>query len=161
MQLNFFPIAFEFDEYNVDKTDYTQEKLTNLRKSHNSTHSFFRNGDNIYVSNDKSSADLNIGLLPTTQKVYEDWVITSSLIKHVFFRAFRERFFSYVPVDFYPFRFFSSNEKDDLLFNLLPTNLRNSICYKKMIEVQCYISAFNFYLSPLLITFADQILLEK
>jgi hypothetical protein len=30
-----------------------------------------------------------------------------------------------------------------------------------MIEVQCYISAFTFYLSPLLITFADQILLEK
>jgi len=58
MLLNFFPISFEFDEYNVDKIDYTQEKLTELRRLHNTTHSFFRNEDYIYVSNGKSSADL-------------------------------------------------------------------------------------------------------
>ncbi len=136
MLLNFFPITFEFDEYNVDKIDYTQEKLTELRKLHNTTHSFFRNEDHIYVSNGKSSADLAIGLVPVTKKKFDDSTITASLIKHIFFRTFKERFFSYTPVDFYPFRFFSSKDNDDLLYNLLPADLRGVICYKKMIEVQ-------------------------
>ena len=87
MLLNFFPITFEFDKYDVDKIDYTQEKLTELRKLHNTTHSFFRSEDDIYVSNGKSSADLDIGLIPVTKRVFEDWTITSSLIKHIFFRT--------------------------------------------------------------------------
>ena len=136
MLLNFFPITFEFDEYNIDNIDYSREKLTELRKLHNTTHSFFRNENDIYVSNGKSSADLDIGLVPATKRVFDDWTITSSLIKHTFFRTFKERFVSYTPVDFYPFRFFSSKDNDDLLYNLLPADLRGRICYKKMIEVQ-------------------------
>ena len=51
MQLNFFPINIEFDKYQICTEPYSLERLAELRKSYNSTHSFFRNSDCIYISN--------------------------------------------------------------------------------------------------------------
>lgn len=143
MQLNYFPIKFDFDEYQIDKTPYSLETLTELRTSHNSTHSFFRNGDDIYISNYNSDNELNITSTSNSKSIYGDYQITSSLIKHIFFRKFKDRFVSFTPVDFYPFRFFSSKDKDDLIYNLLPNHLKGRIGYKKMIEVQLRLTNIN------------------
>ncbi len=85
MQLNYFPINIEFDEYQVNSEPYHEERLAELRTLHNSTHSFFRNGDSIYISNKEGDDNVSIGTL-TEKNVYKDNEITASLIKHLFFK---------------------------------------------------------------------------
>lgn len=135
MRLNYFPIKFEFDNYQITQLPYSENGLDELRKQHNSTHSFFRNGEHIYASNKASDEELNLGKT-VTNDVHDGIGITSSLIKHVFFRTFKERFANYIPVDFYPFRFFSAKADDDIIRQHLPEELRGRISYKKVIEVQ-------------------------
>jgi len=138
MHLNYFPIIFEFDRYQINAEPYSEqqpERLAELRKLYNTTHSFFRNGDWIYISNKEGNDNTAIGTL-TEKEIYKDNEITSSLIKHLFFRTFKDRFPSYIPVDFYPFRFFSAKVNDDIIYSLLPSSLQNIIAYKKLIEVQ-------------------------
>lgn len=135
MHLNFFPINFQFDKFQVKTKPYTEESLFKLRKDFNTTHSFFRNEDLIYISNKDGNDDLISGDL-VERDTFDDWKVTSSLVKHIFFRTFKDRFPNYTPVDFYPFRFFSGQDKDDIVFKLLPEHLRNRIAYKKLIEIQ-------------------------
>ena len=142
MQLNYFPIKFEFEEYQIKTEPYSEERLNELRALYNATHSFFRNGDNIYISNKEGEETaLTGGVVP--KKIFDDSQITSSLIKHLFFRTFKERFPNYIPVDFYPFRFFSAQAKDDIIYNSLPENLKKRIAYKKLIEVQLRLTEIN------------------
>jgi len=135
MQTNFFPINIDFEEYQINAEPYSTERLTELRNAFNTTHSFFRNEDLIYVSNKKNDENISIGSLKE-KNTFIDQEITSSLIKHIFFRTFKERFVNYTPVDFYPFRFFSGQEKDDIIYKVLPKDLQNHIAYKKLIELQ-------------------------
>ncbi len=142
MQLNYFPIIIEFDHYQIDTEPYTETRLSELRDQYNATHSFFRNADTIYISNKDSQDAAPIGTV-VRKATYGDASITSSLIKHLFFRTFKENFPSHTPVDFYPFRFFSGQQKDDIIFNKLPENLQNRIAYKKLIEVQLRVTNIN------------------
>lgn len=142
MQLNFFPIKFDFESFQIGRTKYTDETLLEFRKKHNSTHSFFRDGHDIYISNNTSNS-IELSLEDVTKNIFSDRKITSSLIKHIFFRTFKERFTTFIPVDFYPFRFFSSKDKDDLLYNILPSHLKGRIGYKKLIEVELRFSTIN------------------
>jgi len=135
MQLNYFPIHIDFEKYQINSEPYSEERLAELRKLYNSTHSFFRNGDSIYISNKDGDENTSIGRL-TQRSTYDNDEITASLIKHLFFRTFKDRFTQYIPVDFYPFRFFSAQSKDDIIHDALPTHLQNKIAYKKLIEVQ-------------------------
>jgi len=135
MEINFFPIQFEFDQFQINAEPYSIERLAELRQAHNSTHSFFRRNDLIYISNKHSDANLQLGQLKEV-KLYEQNEVTASLIKHVFFRSFKDRFPNYTPTDFYPFRFFSGQEKDDIIYSALPLHLKNKVAYKKLIEVQ-------------------------
>ncbi|EPR70347.1 hypothetical protein ADIWIN_3703 [Winogradskyella psychrotolerans RS-3] len=135
MELNFFPINFEFKEYQISKVSYSEDKLLELREKYNHSHSFFRNGDKLFISNKDGDDSIKLGDIETVN-VYDDFKITSSLIKHLFFRTFKERFPSFKPIDFYPFRFFSRQEKDDVIYKVLPDDLRNKIAYKKLIEFQ-------------------------
>lgn len=135
MQLNYFPINIEFESYQVSTEEYSEDRLTELRKLHNSTHSFFKNGDSIYISNKDGDINSTLGI-PIDKSTYKDHEVTASLIKHLFFRTFKDRFPEYTPVDFYPFRFFSGQSKDDIILHALPTHLQNRIAYKKLIEVQ-------------------------
>ena len=41
MQLNYFPIKFEFEEYQIKTEPYSEERLKELRALYNATHSFF------------------------------------------------------------------------------------------------------------------------
>ncbi|MFA6103094.1 MAG: Piwi domain-containing protein [Victivallaceae bacterium] len=135
MQLNYFPINIEFEKYQINAEQYSEERLAELRKLYNSTHSFFRNGDLIYISNKNNYGNISLGTL-TERSTYNDNEVTASLIKHLFFRTFKDRFPGYTPVDFYPFRFFSGQVKDDIIYHALPISLRDRIAYKKLIEVQ-------------------------
>jgi hypothetical protein len=135
MQLNYFPINIEFEKYQINTEPYTEERLAELRKLYNSTHSFFRNDESIFISNKDGDENISLGAL-TEKSTYDNHEVTASLIKHIFFRTFKDRFTGYTPVDFYPFRFFSGQPKDDIIFNSLPANLQNKIAYKKLIEVQ-------------------------
>ncbi|WP_299110036.1 Piwi domain-containing protein [uncultured Winogradskyella sp.] len=135
MNLNFYPINFEFEDYQISKVSYSEDRLLELRGKHNHTHSFFRNGDELFISNKDGDEDVKLGETETVS-VYDDFKITSSLIKHLFFRTFKERFPSLKPIDFYPFRFFSRQEKDNVIYRLLPDDLKDKIAYKKLIEIQ-------------------------
>lgn len=135
MELNFFPIQFEFEKFQINTEQYSVVRLAELRQAYNSTHSFFRRDDLIYISNKDGDGSLQLGELAEVN-LYEESDVTASLIKHVFFRSFKDRFPAYTPIDFYPFRFFSGQEKDDIIYSALPMHLRNKIAYKKLIEVQ-------------------------
>jgi hypothetical protein len=135
MQLNYFPIKFDFENFQINTEPYSEERLTELRSQYNYTHSFFRNGDSIYISNKDGDENMTIGNL-TERHAFNDSAITGSLFKHLFFRTFKDRFPDYTPVDFYPFRFFSGQTKDDIIYDALPSLLKNHVAYKKLIEVQ-------------------------
>ena len=84
MQLNYFPVNIDFEKYQIIIDAYSEERLAELRKQYNSTHSFFRNGDIIYISNKEGDDSIVLGNT-TERDVFEDNEITSSLIKHIFF----------------------------------------------------------------------------
>ena len=142
MQLNYFPINIEFKQYQISTELYSDERLAELRNLHNATHSFFRNGESIYISN-KDGDENNVIGLTSKRSTFGDHQITSSLIKHVFFRTFKDRFPNHTPVDFYPFRFFSGQQKDDIINDALPEKLKDRIAYKKLIEVQLRLTEIN------------------
>lgn len=135
MILNYFPIKLDFTDYQVITETYTNERLQELRRDYNTEYSFFRDGDKIVISN-KDDEENKLSGQVEDRSLFEDTRVTSSLIKHIFFRTFKDRFEGFVPVDFYPFRFYSRQEKDDLIFNFLPENLKHRIAFKKLIEVQ-------------------------
>ena len=135
METNIFPIEFDFNEYQIYTLPYSEEKLKDLRSLHNQTHSFFRNGEKIYISN-KTGEDDAIRASMEKVNIFDGQGITLSLVKHLLFRGFKERFPSIIPEDFYPLRFYSSQDKDDLIQEYLPPHLKGIIGYKKLIEIQ-------------------------
>lgn len=44
MLINFFPLKFDFEEYEINCVDYSEEYFKHLRSEYNSTHSFFNIG---------------------------------------------------------------------------------------------------------------------
>lgn len=142
MQLNYFPINIEFETFQIFTEPYGELRLAELRNQFNSTHSFFRNGDTIFISNKDADGNVTIGKI-AEQSTYGNANITASLIKHLFFRTFKDRFPNHTPVDFYPFRFFSGQQKDDIIYDALPEKLKNKIAYKKLIEVQLRLTEIN------------------
>ncbi|RZK26211.1 MAG: Piwi domain protein [Flavobacterium sp.] len=131
---NIFPLEIDFEKFSIQRVPYTEETLKSLRQNYNATHSFFRQHDHIYISN-KSGEDLNIGSSYEFD-VFKEREITLSLIRHVFFKTFLERFKNKVPLDFHPFRILSTREADDWVYDMLPENLKNRIGYKKLVELQ-------------------------
>lgn len=133
MELNFFPIDFDFLDYQITKTPVQEELLKELRQNYNSTHSFFQRGDYIYISN-KQGEEINIGETDTIS--ISNKQVTESLIKHIFFRTILEKFPTLKPLDFYPFVIQSQRREQDLLYTLLPENLKGKISYVKHIVIQ-------------------------
>lgn len=133
MLTNFYPIQIDFENFHIWRVPYKEGRLDKIRELHNSTHSFFRHGDYVYASN-MSGEDIPGGKIYNAS-TFGDERITSSLIKHIFFRTFREQF-KIVPLQFYPFLIESRNDRDDLIKHLLPDELQNRVAFKKHIEVQ-------------------------
>ena len=133
MRLNFYPIRFNFNEYQISRIPYDEELLQGLKKSHNSTHSFFLNRGYIYISN-KEGEELGIG--ETVTIPIENKEITASLLKHIFFRTMREKFPSIRPIGFYPYIIPSNKTEHDLLRKHLPENLKGKITFNRYINIQ-------------------------
>lgn len=141
MITNFYPINFDFNEYQVLRVKSEPDLLKELREKYNSTHSFFKDGDFIYISN-KNGEDLGIGKTET-MSVFGDRKITASLIKHIFFRTFLETYPKYKPNSFYPFIFQSKKNENDLIHRFLPQGLKGRLSYTKQIEVQLRTCVIN------------------
>ncbi len=133
MLTNIYPIKIDFDEFNIFRVKFKSGLLDELRKNYNTEFSFFRNGDFIYISSD-TEKQVNVGESLVTLKVDENEKIVSSLIKHIFFRAFRNFIPDIIPEDFYPFRFIS--RKHNLIESLLPQELKQKIGYSRQVEIQ-------------------------
>lgn len=99
---------------------------------HNAQYSFFKYGDYIYVS--PSTYELPILGKLVTLKVDDEPQIISSLIRHIFFRAFKDKYPKVKPT-FNPFTFPSSKDEHNLILNELPVGLKTTITYKKLNEV--------------------------
>ncbi len=130
---NFFPISFPSSEFRISRVPYSTERLHDLRREHNATHSFFRSGDYIYVS-PMESADLRLGNA-VKLSVSDNGPVVSSLIKHVFFRTFRREYPQIVPLNFYPFQVLSRKHEDDMIAGFLPDDLKGVLSRKKQFEV--------------------------
>ena len=135
MQLNYFPIKFDFSDYQIITETYSDERLQELRQKYNTTYSFFRDGNLIVISN-KEDEKRQLNGKVEKRLVFDDARVTASLVKHIFFRTFKDRFRGFIPVDFYPFRFYLRQDKDDLILNFLPEKLKHKVAFKKLIEVQ-------------------------
>ena len=133
MLTNFYPIKITFEDYDIWRIPFKEGRLDKLRELYNSTHSFFRHENFIYCSN--MEGDEIRGGQFHRAKTFEDEKITTSLIKHIFFRTFRKQF-DVIPLQFYPFLIQSRNKTDDLIRHLLPNELQDRIAFKKQIEVQ-------------------------
>lgn len=131
---NYFPIELPFKEFQISRVLYTKEYIRELREEYNISHSFFRHGDYIYIS-PMEEPPLEIGELINLE-INDDSKVVSSLIKHIFFRKFREQYKNIIPLSFYPFRILSRKEEDDLTLELLPKELKGKLSFKKLIEVQ-------------------------
>ncbi len=129
---NIFEIQLEFEEFDIQRLPWEDGKLEGLRAKHNHSHSFFRNGDFIYISSGQENAE-QLGEI-VKLKVDENPAIVSSLLKHIFFRTFKESFPNIKPT-FYPFTFPSRKEEHNLILEFLPENLRTAISYKKLNEI--------------------------
>jgi hypothetical protein len=135
MKLNYFPIQFEFEDYQIISEPYSDDRLKELRTQHNDSYSFFRDGDSIIISNKNDESSVLSGKV-TKRNLFDNSNVSSSLIKHIFFRTFKDRFDGFVPISFYPFKFYSRQDKDDLILSYLPDELKHKISYKKLIELE-------------------------
>ena len=133
MITNFFEISIPYEDFQISRFRYTQELLESLRKDHNEKCSFFRCEDYIYVSPMKSSS-LELPK-PITLKITDNEDVVLSLIKHIFFRSFREKYPKYLPTSFYPFSIISTKQEVTQLSNILPSDLIDKIDFKKSIVI--------------------------
>lgn len=130
---NFFPIElYPPEELKLKLFPYSSSLLRELRDKHNETHSFFRTGDYIYGSWMKGDQIEGEDVIVDTNKSPE---IISSLIKHIFFRAFLDNTDDIVPLSFYPFSFVSPLNTHDAVREYLPDNLKGVITYDRQFEV--------------------------
>jgi len=133
MVTNFFPITFPFEEFDVQQLPYTEEQLKSLRERHNSVASFFRHGDNLYIS-PKKGAGLTLGKV-VRLPVIENTAILEQMVRHLLFRTFRDMFPDRVPEDFAPLRFPSAKQEHDPLRALLPDGLAGVVQFPRINEV--------------------------
>jgi len=133
MKSNFYPIEFDFTEFDVQRIPYQDGLLERLRQGHNRTHSFFRRGEYIYISPGEEGAE-TLGVTARLSIKQEPQVV-SSLIKHLFFRAVKRDQPGLQP-EFYPFRFAARRRDLDLAAEVLPEPLRDVLTFKRITEVQ-------------------------
>ncbi len=133
MVTNYFPVNFPFDEFQISRLPYSDERLRSLRAEHNQSHSFFRNGDHIYVSPMKESG-LRVGETVTI-KVGEHLDLVASLVRHILFRTVKDAQPDLLPLTFAPLSFLSRNKEFDLARRWLPPELDGVVMFPRLIEV--------------------------
>lgn len=129
---NIFSIELQFDEFQIQRIPWEEGKLDSLRAKYNQYYSFFRNADFIYISPGQDNLE-QLGAL-VELKVSQNPNIVSSLVRHIFFRTFRNKYPDIKPT-FYPFTFPSRKAEHNLIREFLPTHLSNGVSYRKLNEV--------------------------
>lgn len=129
---NIFPLEIPFEEFQVQRIPYSQETLEELRSLYNTQYSFFKKDDFIYIS--PSTSDLPILGSLVTLEVDQEQQVVVSLIRHIFFRAFKDKF-PHIRPSFNPFRFPSTKDEHNLILEELPDPLKSTITYKKLNEL--------------------------
>lgn len=129
---NIFPLEIPFEEFQVQRIPYSEQHLDLLRKEHNTQYSFFKKEDYIYISPCINELPL-LGQL-VTLRIEDEPQVVGSLIRHIFFRAFKDKFPKVKP-SFNPFTFPSSRDEHNLILNELPAALQPTITYKKLNEI--------------------------
>jgi len=133
MVTNFFKINCPFDEFDVQRTAYSDELLRTLRSTHNQNASFFKNDEHIYIS-PKKGIDLELGE-DVRLAVEQNIKVIEQLIRHLIFRTFRDNFPDRVPEDFAPLRFPSQKPQHDLIRSRVPDDLKGVITYSRVNEI--------------------------
>ena len=80
MQLNYFPIQFDFSDYQVITEPYSDERLQELRQAYNASYSFFRDGNLIVISNKEDEENQLTGKVER-RSVYDDSKVTAFLMR--------------------------------------------------------------------------------
>lgn len=133
MQTNFFPFGIAGDSFQAQTLSYSTEKLTDLRRAHNSEYSFFRYGDLIVVSPHDEESD------PIGE--YQDFDsanhpdLVGSLLRHLLFQEFRKKIKDVVPTSFAPLEFPSRKDKHDPIAKILPQNLKSVLSYPRVMSI--------------------------
>ena len=137
---NFYPILFPMDTFKVKRVPYEKELFRQLRVDYNSDNSFFKRDDHTYIS---PMGDRDVpGVQVVTKSTESDREIVGSLVRHIFFRTFREHYSDIIPLTFYPFRILSRRMAHDLLRSAMKKlgiddrPLGSRVARKKLIEVQ-------------------------
>jgi hypothetical protein len=133
MVTNFFKVDLPFEEFDIQRTAYSDERLASLRKEHNAEASFFRYGDFIYISPAKG---VSLQLGETTRlAVAESPEVVESLIRHLIFRSFRDAAPDRVPESFAPLRVISAKSEHDPVAGVLPDDVAEYIGFPRTTEV--------------------------
>lgn len=90
METNIFQINLNSHEFKLYATTYTKDRLNELRKTYNDTHSFFRSGDDI-LSSKGAASEHDFGDIASFD-ANRDVAVTSSLLRHIFFRTWLRHF---------------------------------------------------------------------
>ena len=133
MLTNFFPIQFPFNEFDIQRIPYSDEKLKVLRERHNTVASFFRQGDYLYIS-PRKGASLSLGEVVRLSST-EHTAVLESMVRHLLFRTFRDALPERVPEEFAPLRFPSAKKEHDPLQSLLPTHMVGVLQFPRVNEV--------------------------
>ena len=137
---NFYPLVFPMESFQIERLPYDDDKLRDLRTEYNAHNSFFRRDGYIYIS---PMGDRRVpGGQEVMLSVDRDRDVIGSLVRHLFFRTFRDRHQDIVPLDFYPFRILSRKKGHDLLaaalrdLNIDGSSIGGLLENKKLIEIQ-------------------------
>lgn len=137
---NFYPVIFPMDTFEVKRVTYAKDNFQRMRAEYNSDNSFFRRDDYTYIST--MGNRFVPGSQIVTKSIREDREIVGSLVRHIFFRTFRDCQPDIIPLTFYPFRIRSRKQEHDLLSTALRKAridiglLAGKLARQKLIEVQ-------------------------
>jgi len=134
MITNYFRIDLPFETFQIQRLPYTESCWLELKDAHNHEASFFRYGDNLFIS-PSQGVDLELGEL-VTLSVAGNVPVVSSLIRHLIFRNFRDAFRNRIPLGFSPLAFVSERVEHDIVRKLLPPDLQGVLRFPSVVEVE-------------------------
>lgn len=133
MQTNFFPFGIAGDGFQAQTVPYSAERLSELRRNHNSEYSFFRYGELIVVSPHGADSAVLGEYLEFDPARHPDLV--GSLLRHLLFQEFRKKIVDVVPTSFAPLEFSSRKGTHDPTAKLLPAELRDVLAYPRVMSI--------------------------
>lgn len=141
MHLNFNLLAFENENYNVYRLDYESEgQLDQLRQQHNSTNSFFRDGNYIYHSPMEKEGSY-YGGQEVNLSIKTNVDVTKKLLHHLAFRTILRT--NSIMTEFAPIEFFIPDKDNDLIRSFMEERKSSKAGYWKGFKVDSRVIKYN------------------